>query len=73
MSKIKLCSKDEGNLVEELQHLSEVLEEIGVEGVAIISCEPNGDVNGEFSLNNETTLNIAIENDGDKVTKEYKY
>ena len=31
MSKIKLCSKDEENLIEELQHLSEVLEEIGVE------------------------------------------
>ncbi len=73
MSKIKLCSKDEGNLIEELQHLSEVLEEIGVEGVAIISCESNGDVNSELSLNNETTLNIAIENDGDKVTKEYRY
>ena len=37
MSKIKLCSKDEENLIEELQHLSEVLEEIGVEGVAVVS------------------------------------
>ena len=73
MSKIKLCSKDEGNLVEELQHLSEVLEEIGVEGVVIISCEPNGDVRSRFCLNTETELSIMIENDGDKVTKEYKY
>lgn len=40
MSKIKLCSKDEENLIEELQHLSEVLEEIGVEGVQRLSVHP---------------------------------
>lgn len=73
MSKIKLCSKDEANLIEELQHLSEVLEDVGVEGVATIIYSPNGDINGAFCLNNETELSVIIENDGDKVTKEYKY
>lgn len=48
MSKIKLCSKDEANLIEELQHLSEVLEDVGVEGVATIIYSPNGDINGAF-------------------------
>ena len=54
MSKIKLCSKDEENLIEELQHLSEVLEEIGVEGVAAIVCTSNGDIRSRFCLNTET-------------------
>lgn len=73
MSKIKLCSKDEENLIEELQHSSEVLEEIGVEGVAAIVCTSNGDIRSRFCLNTETELSIMIENDGDKVTREYRY
>ena len=71
--KIRWSSKDEANLIEELQHLSEVLEDVGVEGVATIIYSPNGDINGAFCLNNETGLSVIIENDGDKVTKEYKY
>ena len=73
MGKVRLCANDENALVSELIAVGTALEKLGVEGVAVISCDSNGDVSGTFNLNNETTLLVSIESDGDKKTLEYKY
>ena len=73
MSKIRLCSKDEGNLVEQLKAFSEQLEDCGIEGVAEVTFSSNGDISGKFSVNVDTVLLVDVEEDGDKKTLEYRY
>ena len=73
MSKIRLCSKDEGNLVEQLKSFSEQLEDCGIEGAVEVTFSSNGDISGKFSVNVGTVLLVDIEKDGDKKTLEYRY
>lgn len=73
MGKIKLCANDENALVNELIGMSNALEHLGIEGVAVVSFDTNGNISGTFTLNDESSLLVAIENDGDKKTLEYKY
>ena len=73
MAKTKLCANDENALVSELITLGESLENLGIEGVAAIGLSTNGDISGTFAINDNTTLLVIIEADGDKKTLEYKY
>lgn len=73
MSKISLCSKDEGNLVEQLSAFGGLLTDCGIEGVAEVTFSSNGDISGKFSVNANTVLFVNIEKDGDKKTLEYRY
>lgn len=73
MAKIRLCSDDMGNLIEEMKHFSDALENVGVCGEAVITFSPSGDISGTFNLCEGTMLNIDVQNDGDRVTQEYEY
>lgn len=73
MAKTKLCSNDEGNLVEEMKAFKEKLEDMGIEGVSVMSFSNNGEIRGAFTINPETSLLVSLEKDGDKRTLEYRY
>lgn len=73
MAKVKLCANDESALVSELIAVGNALENLGVEGVAAIAFDTNGNISGTFSINEETNLLVSIESDGNKKTLEYKY
>lgn len=73
MAKVKLCANDENALVSELIGMGNALEHLGIEGVAVVSFDTSGNISGTFTLNDESSILINIENDGDKKTLEYKY
>ena len=73
MAKIKLCSRDENELEEYMNGFRDKLEEVGITGIALISIEPDGTICSNFLINENTSLNMKIENDGNRVTKEYTY
>ena len=73
MAKVKMCANDENALVSELIAVGNALENLGVEGVAAITFDTNGNISGTFSINEETNLLVSIESDGNKKTLEYKY
>ena len=73
MAKVKMCANDENALVSELIAVGNALENLGVEGVAVISFDTNGNISGTFTINDETSLLVSIESDGNKKTLEYKY
>ena len=73
MAKVKMCANDESTLINKLLEMGSVLEDLGAEGVAIITFDTNGAISGTFTINEETNLLVSIENDGNKKTLEYKY
>lgn len=73
MAKMRLCSKDECELQEVLEVLRDKLEEIGIGGDTAVTINAGGNIIAEFGMDESCSLGLKIENDGDKVTKEYRY
>ena len=73
MAKTKLCSEDEGNLIEKMKAFANLLEDFGIEGDVTLTFYPSGTISGTFFTDEHTELKLLIENDGDKKTVEYAY
>lgn len=73
MGRTKLCSRDEGDLEQLLRDLHDSLCNIGIDG-AVISVNADGKIAATCHVSESTTnIDMSIEKDGDKVTKEYVY
>lgn len=73
MEKTKLCSKDECNLIEEIEAFANRLEEFGIEDISLITFSSNGDIDAYFGVDRHTTLRVKVKKNWDKKTLEYKY
>lgn len=70
MRKIRLCSNDEGNLMEEMIEIGARIADLGIScGMITVSDDV---ISGRFKVGDETCLLVTIENDGDKRTLEYE-
>lgn len=73
MAKVRLCSRDENELEELMNGFRDKLEEVGISGSVFIRFDKDGTIHSNFNINEGTVLNVDIENDGNKVVKEYSY
>ena len=69
---INLCCNDEHLLVEALKDCRDMLEHIGIEGVASVTFEPDGTIEAVLAIEDETVMHVKLEDNDNKKTISYR-
>lgn len=69
MPATRLCRTDAGKMIDQLNRLSELMENLGLES-GILSFTAEGDIHGEFMMS-DNKLYIDVEHDGRKEAVDY--
>lgn len=72
MAKVKIMPRDEDKLIDAMKMFADALEDIGLQTSSCIF-DQNGDMAGNFAIDDDAELRIVITNDGDRKTVEYRY
>ena len=71
MAKAKLTDEQERELLQTMKQFQETLERVGIAGTAFVTFEGDGDMSGEFAVDDKTTLHIRVTED--ECTKTISY
>ena len=72
MARVNLCANDEFHLIEALKNCRDMLEHVGIEGVASVTFESDGTIEAVLAVDDETVMHIKIEEDDNKKTISYR-
>ena len=72
MARTNLCPNDEYQLIEALKNCRDMLEHVGIEGVASVTFEADGAIAGVFAVDDTTVLHVLITEDDNKKTISYR-
>lgn len=66
MARTNLCANDEFQLIEALKNCRDMLEHVGIEGVATVTFEADGTIEAVLAVNDDTTMHLKISDDDNK-------
>lgn len=71
MARTNLCPNDEFQLIEALKNCRDMLEHVGIEGVATVTFEADGTIEAVLAVDDNTTMHVKITDDDN--TKSVSY
>lgn len=63
MARTNLCPNDEYQLIEALKNCRDMLEHVGIEGVASVTFEADGTIEAVLAVDDNTTMHVKITDD----------